>query len=102
MKLFVTVPRENADEMRQAIGEAGGGKIGNYSFCTFSVHGIGRFKPEEGSNPSIGEIGERTEVEEEKIEFVCAHENLAAVIAAIKAVHPYEEPAIDAFEVEIF
>ena len=102
MKIFVTVPRANAAALRDAIGEAGGGKIGNYSFCTFSVQGVGRFRPEEGSNPSIGELGEHTEVLEEKIEFVCAHQDLAAVIEAIKEVHSYEEPAIDAFEVEIF
>src|SRR5947199_109066 len=102
MKVFVTVPRKNADPLRSAIGEAGGGKIGNYTHCTFSVIGMGRFRPEEGANPAIGEVGIDVETEEEKIEFICAHENLAAVIEAIKRVHPYEMPAIDAFEVEIF
>src|SRR5438105_3679537 len=102
MKVFVSVPREYADALRKAIGNAGGGQIGKYSFCSFSVVGTGRFRPDEGSNPSVGKIGQHTEVEEEKIEFVCEHEKLAAVIDAIKKVHPYEEPGIDAFEVEIF
>ena len=102
MKVFVSVPRERADKLREAIGKAGGGKMGSYSFCSFSVVGTGRFRPDTGSNPSLGKVGEHTVVEEEKIEFVCEHEKLAAVIAAIKKVHPYEEPAIDAFEVEMF
>jgi len=102
MKVFVTVPRADAEALRRAIGESGGGKIGNYSFCSFSYPGVGRFRPEEGANPAVGEVGKLEEVEEEKIEFVCASESLPAVIAAIKDVHPYEEPAIDAFPVEIF
>jgi len=102
MKVFVTVPRPQADALRRAIGEAGGGKIGNYSFCSFSVVGTGRFCAEEGANPVIGKTGEHTLVEEEKIEFVCEHEKLAAVIEAIKKIHPYEELGIDAFESEIF
>jgi hypothetical protein len=57
VKLAVHVPESHADSVRQAIGEAGGGKIGNYSFCSFSVKGTGRFIAEEGSNPNIGSIG---------------------------------------------
>ena len=56
-KIVVTVPVESADNVRQVIGEAGGGKIGNYSFCSFSVRGIGRFLPGEGAHPAIGEVG---------------------------------------------
>jgi hypothetical protein len=102
MKVFVTVPRTHANAVREAIGESGGGKIGNYSYCSFSVSGIGRYKPEMGSNPTIGAIGQLESVEEEKIEFVCEPDILDRVIGAIKKAHPYEEPAIDAFPVEIF
>ncbi|HWO07337.1 MAG TPA: hypothetical protein VNM40_02015 [Candidatus Paceibacterota bacterium] len=102
LKVFVTVPREHADAVRTAIGDAGGGQIGNYSFCSFSVVGIGRFKPERGAHPSIGEVGSLVAVEEEKIEFVCDPALLEVVVEAIRSVHPYEEPAIDAISVEIF
>ena len=102
IKVFVNVPRANADELRKVIGENGGGKIGKYSFCSFSYPGVGRFRPEKGANPAIGEIGKLEIVEEERIEFVCEPEILAEIITAIKKVHPYEEPAIDAFSVEIF
>jgi len=56
VKLVVTVPELDADNLRKAIGDADGGKIGNYSHCSFSVKGIGRFLPENGANPAIGEV----------------------------------------------
>lgn len=95
LKIVVTVPLDHADQVRKAIGEAGGGKLGDYSHCTFSVHGTGRFLPLAGADPAIGEVGELTEVAEERIEFVCELAKAKAVIAAIKKVHPYEEVAMD-------
>ena len=56
-KLIFTVPLSHADAVRQAIGKAGAGTYPNYSFCSFSTRGIGRFKPETGANPAIGEVG---------------------------------------------
>jgi hypothetical protein len=94
-KIVVFVPLANADQVREAIGQAGGGKLGKYSFCSFSTRGIGRFKPEEGANPHIGIVGKLEEVEEERIEVTCHQEVLADVIAAIRRVHPYEEVALD-------
>lgn len=70
-KVITTVPEEKANEIREAMVKAGAGHIGNYSHCTFSVKGIGRFKPEEGANPAIGEVGKLEEVVEERIETVC-------------------------------
>ncbi len=81
--------------MREALGDAGAGEQGNYSCCSFSTRGIGRFLPGTGANPAIGEIGKPEEVEEEMIETIC-HKNLVEkVILAVKNAHPYEEPAID-------
>lgn len=97
VKLVVFVPEENADDVRQALGEAGAGVIGEYSFCSFSLKGTGRFKPGENANPHIGTPGELQEVEEERIEVVCDRERVAAIIEAIKKVHPYEEVAIDLY-----
>ncbi len=57
VKIVVYVPLSHADAVRQALGEAGAGKIGDYSFCSFSSRGIARFKPEEGADPAIGGIG---------------------------------------------
>lgn len=100
-KLIFTVPLANADECRKAIGEAGAGKLGNYSSCSFSTRGIGRFKPEKSANPAIGEIGKLEEVEEERIECQVDAEMVDAVIATLKKVHPYEEIAYDLYPLEI-
>jgi hypothetical protein len=99
-KLVVYVPITHADAVREAIGQAGGGKIGNYSFCSFSSRGTGRFKPEAGANPAIGSVGRLEAVEEERIEVTCSAEALDAVIAAMKKVHPYEEVAYDVYKLE--
>lgn len=100
-KLVVFVPETHADMLRDAMGKAGAGKIGNYSHCSFSSKGIGRFKPEAGANPSIGEVGKLEAVDEERIEVVCNKENLNDVITAIKKVHPYEEITMDIYPLEI-
>jgi hypothetical protein len=100
-KIVVYVPESHADKLREAMGNAGAGKIGNYSNCTFTIKGTGRFKPEEGSNPTIGEIGKLEEVSEDRIETVCSGDKLQAVLGAIKEAHPYEEPATDVYQIEL-
>lgn len=97
VKIVVFIPKIHAEIVRQAIGDTGAGKIGNYSHCTFSTSGIGRFKPLEGARPAIGEVGKIGEVEEERIEFVCERSIAKNVISAIKKVHPYEEVALDIY-----
>ena len=96
-KIVVFVPIKNADEVRNAIGEAGGGKIGNYDFCFFSTIGLSKFRPLPGANPTIGEIGKIEEVEEERIEFVAEDEDVPEIVAAIRRVHPYEEVVFDVY-----
>jgi hypothetical protein len=83
------------------MGNGGAGKIGNYTFCTFTSKGIGRFKPGDEANPTIGEVGKLEAVEEERIETVCSEEKLKDVLKAIKEVHPYEEPATDVYTIEV-
>lgn len=100
VKIVVFVPESHTDLVREAIGKAGAGKIGNYSFCSFSSKGVGRFKPEHGSNPHIGEVGKFEEVAEERIETICPREKLESVITAIKKVHPYDEVALDVYPLE--
>ncbi len=99
VKVVVFVPDAHAEAVRNAIGEAGGGKVGNYSFVTFSSAGIGRFRPEVGSNPNIGTLGKLETIEEERIEFTTTRENLEKVISAIQKVHPYEEQVIDVYPI---
>jgi len=95
VKIIVTVPIDNVDEVRIALCEAGAGIIGNYTHCSMSSKCIGTFKPNEDANPYIGENNKLEYVEEEKIEVVCDFKNVKKVIKELRKVHPYEEPAID-------
>ena len=101
-KIVVYVPLQDADRLRDAIGAAGAGVIGGYTHCSFSMRGVGRFKPQEGANPTIGEIGRLEQVQEERIETVCPSERLDEVLRAIREAHPYEEPATDIYPLEDF
>jgi hypothetical protein len=100
VKFVVFVPISHADAVRQALGEAGAGKIGNYDFCSFSSRGIGRFRGNENANPAIGKAGNYEVVEEERIETIVPREILKEVIKKVKAVHPYEEVAFDIYPLE--
>lgn len=97
-KLVVFVPVSHAGKVRKAIHEAGGGKLGKYSHCSFSSRGVGRFKPEKGAHPSFGKIGKVEEIEEEKIEILCEERVIRNCVAAMKKAHPYEEVAYDVYE----
>jgi hypothetical protein len=94
VRIIVFVPLESAGTVRTAIGDSGGGIIGNYSHCSFSTKGMGRFKPNEKANPHIGKANRLEKVEEERIEFMCPKSEAKKIIAAIKNVHPYEEVAL--------
>jgi hypothetical protein len=101
-KIVVYVPETHAEALRQAIGDAGAGIIGNYSHCTFTIKGTGRFKPLPGAEPTIGEVGKLEEVSEDRIETVCEADKLQDVLKAIREVHPYEEPATDVYPIDVF
>ena len=94
------VPETHAKKVRKAMEEAGAGMIGNYSHCSFSVKGIGRFRPEMGAKPAIGKIGKLEEAAEERITMQCKRALLKRIKIAIKKAHPYEEPPIFVYPVE--
>ncbi|KKW10777.1 MAG: hypothetical protein UY50_C0026G0004 [Parcubacteria group bacterium GW2011_GWA2_49_9] len=96
------VPEVAAEKVRLAMGEAGAGKVGNYSHCSFSVKGIGRYRPEKGAKPAIGKIGKLEEVKEERITMQFERRLIKRVITAIKKAHPYEEVPIFVYPVEEF
>lgn len=99
-KLVVYVPTSHAAAVREAIGKAGGGQLGNYTFCSFSTRGVGRFVPGPGAHPTVGAVGKPEEVDEERIEVTCQAAVIPAVVEAIKKVHPYEEIAMDIWGLE--
>jgi hypothetical protein len=97
LKLFVFVPdkEEVINTVIVKASEAGAGVIGNYSCCAFITKGMGNWKSEKGSHPTIGSVGTMSREPEVRIEMICPDEKADAVQKAIKSVHPYEEPEID-------
>jgi hypothetical protein len=97
--IVISVPETHASAIREAMGQAGAGQVGDYSYCSYSSKGIGRFMPNKGSNPSLGTEGVIEEVVEERIETICDCAILDHVLEEIKKVHPYEETVIDIYPV---
>ena len=95
VKIFVTVPTENTQEVRDVVCKAGAGIIGEYSYCTTCVKSLGTFIPNENAKPYIGDNNKLEYVEEDKLEFICDIKNAKYVISKLRKVHPYEKPAID-------
>ena len=95
VKIFTTIPEGSVEKVRNAICEAGAGVIGNYTYCSTSVKSLGTFIPNDEANPFIGEKNKMEFVEEEKLEVICDVEKVHKVVTALRAAHPYEEPAID-------
>lgn len=94
-KWVVFVPPANADALRAALFDAGAGEIGDYSHCSWSVTGVGQFLPRDGASPAIGTVGVVEQVGEDRVEVIAPARLRARVLAAMRAAHPYEEPAFD-------
>jgi dinuclear metal center YbgI/SA1388 family protein len=84
--------------VHDALSAAGAGSIGDYSHCSFATAGTGQFKPLEGAHPTIGQVGRLERVAETRLEMVLPRGKRAAVVAALRDSHPYEEPAFDVLE----
>lgn len=92
--LIVHVPVDAAAAVSAAATAAGAGKLGDYDSCAFAVEGTGQFRPLPGSTPYVGRSGELTAVSETRLECVVETPLLPAVLAAVAAAHPYEEPSV--------
>jgi dinuclear metal center YbgI/SA1388 family protein len=96
LKLVTFVPEKDADRVSQALFDAGAGRIGAYTHCSFQTKGSGTFFGEEGkTNPAVGGTGRLERAEEVRIETVVPMSKVEAVIRALRQAHPYEEPAFD-------
>jgi hypothetical protein len=94
-KLVFFVPASHVESVKSAVFAAGAGRIGDYEHCSWQVLGEGQFRPLQGSNPFIGSQDVLETVSEYRVELVCADACIADAVAALKAAHPYEEPAFD-------
>lgn len=97
-KIVVFVPEEAVEQVRDAMAEAGAGRIGQYTHCSFRTLGTGSFVPLPAAQPYIGTHGELEEVEEYRLEMICAGSWLDQVIAEMLDKHPYDEVAYDVYE----
>jgi hypothetical protein len=100
-RLEFYVPATHVEVVKNAVFAAGAGTIGNYDCCCWQTLGTGQFRPLSGSNPFIGRQDEIEDVEEYKVEILCAGKDLPAALAALRAAHPYETPAYQYWPVEI-
>jgi dinuclear metal center YbgI/SA1388 family protein len=96
-KLVVFIPADHLDELTQALFAAGAGRIGAYRECCFHEPGIGTFLAPPAGEPYLGKPGHKESVQEERLETVVPLAELGRVVAALKATHPYEEPAYDIY-----
>ena len=96
-KIVVFIPHDSMNAVAGAIHDAGAGRIGNYSHCSFTTDGLGMFMPLEGSNPAIGKKGKLQGVNEYRFESIVPAGKIEAVVEAMRDAHPYEEPAFDVF-----
>jgi dinuclear metal center YbgI/SA1388 family protein len=94
-KLVTFVPAEHLDEVSRALFEAGAGRIGRYSSCSFRAPGTGTFFGEEGASPTVGQAGRLEHAAEIRLETVVPIARVGDVVRALRSSHPYEEPAFD-------
>lgn len=99
-KLVLFVPESHLSEVKAAVFKTGAGRIGDYEQCCWQVLGQGQFRPLEGANPHIGEVGALESVAEYRVELVCHDDLIKPAIEAMKQAHPYEEPAYDVWRLE--
>ncbi|PYZ98667.1 Nif3-like dinuclear metal center hexameric protein [Alteribacter lacisalsi] len=100
-KVAVFVPEEQADDVREALGKAGAGALGDYSHCSFNSKGTGMFKPGEGTDPFIGEQGKMEKVDEVRVETIYPVSIEKRVIREMIKAHPYEEVAYDIYDMAV-
>lgn len=99
-KWAIYVPAENADAVRAGVFAAGAGEIGEYSQCSWSIAGTGQFLPGDAASPAIGNVGAVERVVEDRVEVIAPARLRAQVLSALRAAHPYEEPAFDIFALQ--
>ena len=99
LKLIYYVPESHLESTKLAIFEAGAGTIGNYEHCAWQVLGTGQFKPIKGAQPYIGKLDSIEQIPEWRVETIVPEDKASVVAKALKASHPYEEPAFEFIQI---
>lgn len=96
------MPATHLEPVKQALFQAGAGRYENYDCCCWQTLGQGQFRPRARSQPFLGSEDTLEKVEEYKVEMVCEEAVLDAAVLALRSAHPYEEPALEAWEILSF
>jgi hypothetical protein len=97
VKLVWFVPPDALDATREAVFDAGAGRIGGYERCSFYAEGTGTFLGGAGTSPALGQSGREERVAELRVETVVPRDRVDDAVAALRAAHPYEEVAFDVY-----
>ncbi|GAO28173.1 Nif3-like dinuclear metal center hexameric protein [Geofilum rubicundum] len=100
IKLVTFVPHQQAQQVREALFNAGAGQIGDYDQCSYNIQGEGTFRGGESTRPFVGQKGRMHTEPEVRIETVLPQHLQNKVIQTLKTAHPYEEPAYDLFALQ--
>jgi dinuclear metal center YbgI/SA1388 family protein len=98
VKIVTFVPEQEVDKLRDAMASAGAGIIGAYTRCSFALRGEGTFEAGLRARPAAGRAGEFSRVSESRLEMQCAKQAVPIVLETLRRFHPYEEPAVDVYE----
>lgn len=98
VKIVTFVPPADLERVRNALATAGAGIIGGYRVCSFAGMGTGSFLGGEGTNPAVGQAGKLELTPEARLEMVCSKAALPLALETLRGFHPYEEPAVDVYE----
>jgi dinuclear metal center YbgI/SA1388 family protein len=98
VKIVTFVPERSVDAVRSALATAGAGLIGEYQVCSFSTLGTGTFFGSDKATPAVGQTGRLEQVPELRLEMVCSKAALALALETLSRFHPYQEPAVDVYE----
>lgn len=99
-KVVTFVPASHLDRVADAMGKAGAGSIGNYESCSFRSEGVGTFRGNAESHPTVGRNQQLEHVQEVRLEMIVDQPRLQAVISNLLKTHPYEEAAYDIYPLE--
>lgn len=99
IKLVFFVPASHLESVKASVFATGAGRVGAYSNCCWQVSGSGQFLPLPGSTPFLGDSGRLEQVEEYRVELVCADAVALDAVDALISAHPYEEPAYETYPV---
>lgn len=95
VKLEIFIPEAFVAPLLDALAGVGVGVIGNYDHCASLSPVRGQWRPLPGADPYDGQVGVLQSADEIKVEMNCPRERVPAALAAIRRVHPYEQPVIN-------